>query len=65
MIIVASNLPPIRCTVVNISEEGAGLWVGSTFGIPDNFDLLTEGDSMKHPCRVVWKEAHKFGVQFK
>ena len=30
MIIVASHLPPIRCTVINISEEGAGLWVGST-----------------------------------
>ena len=65
MIIVASNLPPIRCTVINISEEGAGLWVGSTFGIPDNFDLLIEGGSMKRSCTTVWKEAHKFGVQFK
>ncbi len=65
MIIVASSLPPIKCTVINISEEGAGLWVGSTFGIPDNFDLLIEGDSIKRTCKVVWKETHKFGVQFK
>ncbi len=65
MIIVASNLPPIRCTVINTSEEGAGLWVGSTFGIPDNFDLLIDGDLMRRPCRAVWKETHKLGVQFK
>ncbi len=65
MIIVASNLPPIRCTVINISEEGAGLWVGSTFGIPDNFDLLIDGDLTRRPCRAVWKETHKLGVQFK
>jgi hypothetical protein len=65
IIIVASNLPPIMCTVIDISEAGAGLWVGSTFGIPDNFDLLIEGDSIKRACRVIWKETHKFGVQFK
>jgi PilZ domain-containing protein len=65
MIIVASNLPPIGCTVINISEAGAGLWVGSTFGIPDNFELLIDGDSTKRVCRAVWKEPHKLGVQFK
>jgi hypothetical protein len=65
MIIVASNLPPIMCTIIDISGAGAGLWVASTFGIPDNFDLLIEGDSMKRACRVIWKETHKFGVQFR
>lgn len=65
MIIVASNLPPISCTVIDISEAGAGLWAGSTFGIPDNFDLLIDGDTMKRACRVIWKETHKFGVQFR
>jgi hypothetical protein len=65
MIIVASNLPAIRCTVIDISVAGAGLWVGSTFGIPDNFDLQIDGDLTRRACRVVWKEPHKLGVQFK
>ena len=65
MIIVASHLPPIRCTVINISEEGAGLWVGSTFGIPDGFDLLIDGDATRRRCRAVWRETHKLGVHFK
>ncbi len=65
LIIVASSLPPVRCTVINISEDGAGLWVGSTFGIPDNFDLLIDGDATSRRCRAVWKETHKLGVQFK
>jgi hypothetical protein len=37
----------------------------STVGVPDKFDLLIDGHSMKRPCRVVWKEPHKIGVQFK
>jgi hypothetical protein len=65
MIIVAPNLPPVRCTVIDITVAGAGLWFGSTFGVPDKFDLLIDGHSMKRPCRVVWKEPHKIGVQFK
>jgi hypothetical protein len=65
MIVVAPNLPPIRCTVIDISVSGAGLWVGSTFGIPDNFDLFIDGDLTKRACRVMWKEQHKLGVQFK
>jgi two-component system response regulator FixJ len=65
MIIVAPNLPAVRCTVIDITVAGAGLWFGSTFGVPDNFDLLIDGNSMKRACRVVWKEPHKIGVQFK
>jgi hypothetical protein len=63
-IIIAVDLPPITCTVVDISASGAGLWVGSTLGIPNTFDLLIEGDSTKRTCKVVWKEPHKLGIEF-
>jgi hypothetical protein len=63
-IIVATDLPPIMCTIIDISATGAGIWVGSTFGIPNTFNLLTDGDSTKHVCRVVWTEPHKLGVEF-
>jgi hypothetical protein len=66
MIVVTPELPVIRCTVIDISESGAGLSIvtGSTFGIPDTFDLLIDGDSKKYACRVAWKQAYKIGVEF-
>ena len=65
-IVVAPESPVINCTVVDISESGAGLsiWMGSTLGIPDTFDLVIEGDPKKYACRVVWKQAYKIGVEF-
>jgi hypothetical protein len=63
-IIVAPDLPPIICTIIDISPTGAGLWVGSTFGIPNTFDLFIDGDPTKRACKVAWAEPHKLGVEF-
>ena len=65
-IVVAPEFPVINCTVIDVSESGAGLSIGmgTTLGIPDTFDLVIEGDPKKYPCRVVWKQAYKIGVEF-
>ncbi len=66
-IVIAPESPVINCTVIDISESGAGLSIpmGTTIGIPDTFDLVIEGDPKEYVCRVVWKQAFKLGVQFK
>jgi hypothetical protein len=66
-IVIAPESPVIKCTVIDISESGAGLSIrmGTTVGIPDTFDLVIEGDPKKYVCRVVWKQAYKIGVEFK
>ena len=46
----------VDCTVRNLSARGARLDVPSTFGIPDDFDLLVEPDKALRACRVAWKE---------
>ena len=65
-IVIAPEFPVIKCTVIDISESGARLsiWLGSTLGIPDTFDLAIEGDPKKYTCRVVWKQAYKIGIEF-
>ena len=66
-IFVSAELPPIQCTVVDISPAGAGLSlrVISTFGIPETFDLVMEDDNQKRlPCRVAWKRPQTLGVEF-
>jgi hypothetical protein len=63
-IIIGPNLPPILCTVIDVADGGVGLWIGTTFGIPDQFELLIEGELARRVCRVAWKDSHKLGVSF-
>ena len=65
-IIISAKLPPILCTVIDISEGGAGLSlsVGSTSGIPTSFELVIEGDPTRRACRVAWIQPHTLGVEF-
>ena len=65
-IIVSAKLPPIRCTIIDMSEGGAGVSLGdsSTSGIPPSFELVIEGDPMRRACRATWKQPHALGVEF-
>jgi hypothetical protein len=55
----------VDCTVRNLSAHGARLDVPSTFGIPDDFDLLVEPDKAMRARRVAWKDEHRLGVTFR
>ena len=50
------------CTVRNLSKSGACLMVASPRGVPEEFDLLTEG--ARHHCIVSWRRADRIGVKF-
>jgi len=47
-----------------LSEKGALLEVAGPAGIPDEFVLLVEHDHIKRPCRVIWRNPTKLGVEF-
>ena len=65
VIYAKSGLPPIMCTVADISEGGAGLTVVSVSILPDTFQLEIKGDSKVYSCKVAWrKEPHRLGVSF-
>ena len=63
-IIVQSNLPEILCTVIDLSQGGAGLWLGTTFGIPNTFKLLIADERAPRLCKVAWKKDHRLGISF-
>jgi hypothetical protein len=46
----------IVCTVIDLADGGIGLWVGSTFGIPDQFELAIEGELTRPACKVAWRD---------
>ena len=58
----AGNTLP--CTVIDLTPQGAGLTVTSTFGIPKTFQLTIEGEKQTRHCRVIWAKSGQLGVSF-
>jgi hypothetical protein len=53
----------VPCCVRNLSDGGACLQVQTTIGIPMEFEFV-QSDGRVRPCRVVWADETKLGVQF-
>lgn len=54
----------LPCTINDLTENGAGLSVGTTFGLPRVFRLAVDGEPLARHCRVIWTEGKKLGVAF-
>ena len=54
----------LPCTVDDLTLVGAGIRVGTTFGLPKVFRLSVEGEIETKHCRVVWTDGKKLGVSF-
>ena len=54
-----------RCTLVDISEDGARLAIEEAEDLPDQFNLvLSRFGRPSHQCSVVWKVTDQVGVKF-
>jgi hypothetical protein len=51
-----------ECVVRNLSEGGAKLSLGETFGLPATFRLSISGEAT-HVAHVVWRKANEIGVR--
>jgi len=54
----------IDCTVRSLSDEGAGIDVSSTAGLPRRFDLVIKADRLEKRCRVVAMTERHIDVEF-
>lgn len=54
----------LPCTVEDLTTGGAGLHVGTTFGLPKVFRLTVDGEIETRHCRVIWTDGKKLGVSF-
>lgn len=63
-ILLNGHFSAISCTVRNLSQGGACLSVASTVGIPERFDIMFDADKSVRPCRMVWHQETRLGVQF-
>jgi hypothetical protein len=55
---------PRECTIIDISETGARLFVADV-ELPIEFSLLIFGDTIhREECRIVWRLGGEVGVSF-
>jgi hypothetical protein len=61
---VSSGGSVMRCTVRNISAEGAAIDVENPAFVPSRFRLVMANDSSVRECRVTWIQQNRIGVSF-
>ena len=62
---VSSGGSVMRCTVRNISPEGAAIDVEEPAFVPARFRLVMANDtSTVHECRVAWIQKKRIGLSF-
>ena len=54
----------MNCTVRFLSDQGAGLDVSSSAGLPSRFDLIIKSDGFEKPCRVISQTDKRIDVNF-
>jgi len=64
-IVAQDNAVTIDCTVCDLSLRGACLEVPRSVEVPNAFDLILGPARSKYPCRVVWRQPTRLGVEFR
>jgi PilZ domain len=54
----------MRCTVRNISLEGAAIDVENPAFVPSRFQLVMANDSSVRECSIAWIQQKRIGVTF-
>jgi diguanylate cyclase (GGDEF)-like protein len=55
----------IDCVLRNFSPAGACLETVSPVGVPDQFELLIDGEAQPRTCVSIWRHDNKIGVAFR
>jgi hypothetical protein len=61
---VSSGGSVMRCTVLNISAEGAAIEVDNPAFVPPRFRLVMANDSSVRECSIAWIQQKRIGVTF-
>jgi hypothetical protein len=61
---VSSGGSVMRCSVRNISADGAAIDVENPAFVPSRFRLVMANDSSVRECRVAWIQQNRIGLTF-
>lgn len=61
--IIIDKNSTFTCQIKSRSEEGFGLKLGNTNGVPDEFKLVDQKTDMTYEVKVVWRKRSMLGVK--
>jgi PilZ domain len=63
--LLLGNASVIACVVLDLTNFGAGVEIPDPIDLPDTLDLtFNEGRTLR-PCRRIWQNVNRIGVQFR
>ena len=60
--ITVDGQAPIDCRVIDVSVNGAALWIGK-HDVPDRFELKIRADDVRYESNVQWRRGAIIGVR--
>ncbi len=63
-VLFSADSSPVHCSVKNFTEENATLTMSGWMGLPSNFTLYIEPDSIRTMCRVIARKGSNIQVEF-
>jgi len=61
--IIIDKNSTFTCQIKTRSDEGFGLKLGNTNGVPDEFKLVDQKTDMTYEVKVVWRKRSMLGVK--
>lgn len=61
--IIVDKNSTFDCQIKSRSDDGFGLKLGSTNGVPDEFKLVDQKNDMTYDVKVVWRKRAMLGVK--
>ena len=61
--IIIDKNSTFTCQIKTRSDEGFGLKLGNTNGVPDEFKLVDQKNDMSYNVKVVWRKRSMLGVK--
>jgi diguanylate cyclase (GGDEF)-like protein len=58
------RMSTVDCTVRTLSQDGAGIDLASSYGLPERFGLAIRSDGTDRACRIVWQSERHVEVEF-
>jgi hypothetical protein len=62
LIVLSDSAPKLECAARDVSAGGAHLYLSTTYGLPNHFDVIIDGK--RKSCRSVWRSYTEMGVMF-
>lgn len=63
-VVFAEGGTPVHCAVKDFSNSGAVLSMTGWMGLPSNFVLFIEPDTVRADCRVISRKGSSISVEF-